>query len=133
MVTWKENKWTMNNQQKAPEDLVVRIRRFALDVIKYVDGLPNRPVCWVLGKQLLRSGTSVGANHREGKRARSTAEFSAKLGIAQFEAEETAYWLELLMESGIANSALAQSLWKEANELQAILGASIRTANRRKQ
>ena len=82
----------------------------------------------MLGRQVLRSGTSIGANYREGKRGRSTDEFTAKLGIAQFEAEETCYWLELLIESGISDDDRTRELLKEANELQAILGACIRTA-----
>lgn len=122
----------MEKSNAPPEDLVIRTKRMALDVIRYVCQLPKDDVAKTLGRQLLRSGTSVGANYREGKRARSTPEFAAKLGIAQFEAEESAYWLELLMESGIADTPVARALWKEANELQAILGACIVTANRRK-
>ena len=72
----------------------------------------------------------MGANYREGKRGRSTAEFTAKLGISQFEAEGSAYWLELLIESGNADTPEAHDLWREANELQAILGASIVTAKK---
>ena len=113
-----------------PEDLVSRTKRFSLDVIKFVVALPKNDVARTLGKQLLRSGTSVGANYREGRRGRSTAEFTAKLGIAQFEAEESCYWLELIMESGIAKGPNAGTLHREAAALQAILGASIVTATR---
>ena len=118
-------------QVEKPEDLSKRTKRFALGVIKFVSELPNTPVSRTLGGQLLDAGTSVGANYREGKRARSTAEFAAKLGISQGEAEESAYWFELFMESGISNTAVAQALHKEANELQAILGACIVSARRR--
>ncbi|TXI75698.1 MAG: four helix bundle protein [Flavobacteriales bacterium] len=117
-------------QRNRPEDLSVRTKRFALGVIRYIGGLPQTQVGHVLGDQLRRSGTSVGANYREGKRGRSTAEFTAKLGISQFEAEGSAYWLELLIESGTADTPEAHDLWREANELQAILGASIVTAKK---
>lgn len=125
---------TMENSRPGArhEDLSTRIKRFALGVLRFVSALPDTPVCRVLGNQLLRSGTSVGANHREGTCARSTAEFIAKFGIAQFEAAESGYWLELFMEGNIANTPEAKALWQESNEIKAILGASIVTAGRRK-
>jgi four helix bundle protein len=82
----------------------------------------------VIGKQLLRSGTSVGANYRAACRARSKAEFIAKVGIVLEEADETVFWLELLLESGIARSPQLEDLTQEANELTAIFVTSLRTA-----
>lgn len=82
----------------------------------------------VIGKQLLRSGTSVGANYRAACRARSKAEFIAKVGIVLEEADEAVFWLELLLESGIARSPQLEDLIQEANELTAIFVTSLRTA-----
>jgi len=81
-----------------------------------------------LGKQLLRSGTSLGANYRAAGRARSRAEFIAKIGIVVEEADEAVFWLECLIESGIVKEALLRDLLAEANELVAIFAASQRTA-----
>jgi len=83
-----------------------------------------------LGKQLLRSSTSVGANYRAARRARSKAEFSSKIGIVVEEADETVFWLECLVESSIVKEDLLQDLLKEANELVAIFSASHRTVRR---
>ena len=127
MVTMKEE-GEVRTGARVPEDLAKRTKRFALAIIKLVSRIPGSDTGSVLGRQVLRSGTSIGANYREGKRGRSTDEFTAKLGIAQFEAEETCYWLELLIESGISDDVRTRELLKEANELQAILGACIRTA-----
>jgi four helix bundle protein len=84
-----------------------------------------------MGKQLLRSGTSVGANYRASCRARSPAEFVAKMGIVEEEADESAYWMELLIESGLVPERRLKDLLAEANELVAITVASIRTARKR--
>ncbi len=81
-----------------------------------------------MGKQLLRSATSVGANYRAACRARSAAEFQAKLGIVEEEADESGYWIELFVESGLVKAALVQSLADEASELTAITIASIKTS-----
>jgi len=93
-----------------------------------VRSLPKSSEAQVLGKQLLRSGTSVGANYRAAGRARSKAEFISKIGIVVEEADETVFWLELLIESGIVKEGLLSELLTEANELVAIFAASQRTA-----
>ena len=102
-------------------DLVERTTEFALRVVRMFVGLPKTEEARVLGKQVLRSGTSVGANYREAQRARSKAEFIAKIGDCLKELDETAYWLELLTESGIVPPAKLASLQDETNQLLAIL------------
>jgi four helix bundle protein len=100
-------------------DLRDRTKRFALSVIRFYVTLPTLPLEQVLGKQLLRAATSVGANYREAYRARSRAEFISKLGECLKELDETAYWLELLEESCSARVQIVPLL-KETNELTAI-------------
>jgi len=106
--------------RKKEEDLRDRTKRFALSIIRMYSELPSATAPQVLGKQILRSGTSVGANYREAYRARSKAEFIAKAGICLAEAEETAYWLELLEESGIVSSGRLAEMQDECNQLIAI-------------
>lgn len=108
-----------------------RTKRFALRVIRLVNALPPGAVADVLGKQLLRSGTSVGANYRSACRGRSRAEFVAKLGIVLEEADESGYWLELLIDSEVMPAAQLTPLLNEANELTAIFVASIKTTKER--
>lgn len=108
--------------------LRVRTKQFALRVIRLVNSLPNCRTANVIGNQLLRSATSVGANYRAAQRARSNAEFRAKLGIVEEEADESEYWIELLVESGLVKKALVEDLLREANEIVAMVVASIRTA-----
>jgi four helix bundle protein len=110
------------------DELKQRTKAFALRVMKCVASMPNRPVAWVIGKQLLRCGTSVGANYRAACRARSKAEFVAKLAIVIEEADECCYWLELVIESGLIETHLVTPLLAEANELTAIMVASRKTA-----
>ena len=93
-----------------------------------MDSLPNRQTPQVIGKQLLRCGTSVGANYRASCRARSQADFISKMGIVEEEADETLFWLELLVESGLVKENLLQDLIKETDELVAIFTASGKTA-----
>jgi four helix bundle protein len=109
-------------------DLKQRTKQFALGIIKMCAALPKTDECRVLGKQVLRSGTSVGANYREAAASRSPAEFIAKLGDCHKELEETQYWLELLLESGCVSSDRLGPLRQEASELTAIMVASIKTA-----
>ena len=104
----------------ANDDLIERTKRFALRVIRLFASLPKTGEAQVLGKQLLRSGTSVGANYREAHRARSRAEFIAKCGDSLREIEESAYWFELLEESGIVPATKLKDLRSEAHELTAI-------------
>lgn len=110
------------------KDLKSRTKKFALDVIKFVGGLPYSIVNRNLGDQLLRSSTSVSANYRAACRGRSKAEFIAKLGTCEEEADEAMHWLELLIESNIADTEITQQLKKEANELTAIFASSIKTS-----
>jgi len=117
----------MNSQ---PEQLRDRTKAFALRVIRLFRSLPYKTDTQVLGKQLLRCGTSVAANYRAVCRARSKAEFVARMGIVAEEADEAVLWLELLIESGILKSEMTVCLLKEARELAAILTASQQTAKR---
>ena len=113
-----------------PEELKERTKRFSLQVIKFVGALPNTKVADVLGRQLLRSATSVGANYRAACRARSQADFISKIGVVEEEADESAYWIELLIETKMVNDSVVKSLLAEASELTAIFTASGRTAKR---
>jgi four helix bundle protein len=108
--------------------LRARTKGFALRVMKLVDALPNTRAGDVIGKQLLRAATSVGANYRAAQRGQSRAEFCAKLGIVEEESDECAYWLELLCESGMVAAESLEDLMREANEITAMVVASIRTA-----
>jgi len=110
------------------EDLRNRPKQFALRIIRLFQHLPHSVEAQVLGKQLLRAGTSVGANYRAAGRARSRPEFISKIGIVVEEADETVFWLECLVESGIVKEDLLKDLLAEANELVAIFAASHRTA-----
>ena len=110
------------------EELRNRTKRFALRIIRLFRHLPRTTESQVLGKQLLRAGTSVGANYRAAGRARSKAEFIAKMGVVVEEADETVFWIECLIESQIVKSDLLKDLLLEANELLRIFAASQRTA-----
>ena len=110
------------------EELKARSKRFAIRIIQVFRALPRQADAYVIGKQLLRSGTSVAANYRAVCRARSKPEFIAKMGIVVEEADETVFWLELLIETGIVSADRTANLLKEANELLAIFAASLRTA-----
>lgn len=101
-------------------DLAERTKAFALRVIRLYSALPRTTEAQVLGKQVLRSGTSVGANYREASRGRSKAEFTAKIGDCLKELDETAYWMELLVESGIVPAAKMADLHDECDQLLAI-------------
>jgi four helix bundle protein len=113
-----------------PEELRDRTKASALRVIRLFRSLPYSTDTQVLGKQLLRCGTSVAANYRAVCRARSKAEFIARMGIVAEEADEAVLWLELLIESGILKSELTEGLLNEARELAAILTASQQTAKK---
>ena len=118
-----------NSLEKAKE-LQVRTKSFALRIIKMFRSLPNSAEAGIIGRQVLRSGTSVAANYRAVCRARSKPEFTAKLGVVVEEADETVFWLELLVESGVVSEEGLRGLMKEANELLAIFAASRHTARR---
>ncbi len=114
----------------AAPDLKERTKAFALRVIKLTESLPKTRTADVIGRQLLRSGTSVGANYRAARRAKSPADFIHKMGIVEEEADESAYWLELLVDSGVVSRAKLVDLMKECDEIVAIIVASINTAKR---
>ncbi len=107
-------------QTIAPVDLKIRTRDFALRIIRLYSSLPKSAEAQIIGKQALRSGTSVGANYREGLRARSRSEYATKLNVSLMELEETLYWLELLEEAVLKNAEIT-NLQSEAGELCAIL------------
>jgi four helix bundle protein len=109
------------DQQVGRVDLRVRTKQFALRVIRLFSALPKRTEVEVIGKQVLRSGTSVGANFREAYRARSDAEFLSKVGDCLKELEETCYWLELLVDGEILPGDRLAALQSECNQLIAIL------------
>ena len=111
-------------------DLKKRTKAFALRILKLVDALPKTTAGRALASQIVRSGTSVAANYRAACRARSTADFIAKMGIVEEEADETLFWLELLEESELASAIKLAAIKQEANELIAITIASIKTARR---
>jgi four helix bundle protein len=117
-----------DGQFSRQEELRNRTKRFALRIIRLFRHLPRSTEAQVLGKQLLRSGTSVGANYRAAGRSRSKAEFVSKIGLVVEEADETVFWIECLVESGIVKEELLKDLLVEANELVAIFAASHRTA-----
>jgi len=106
------------------DDLKKRTKQFALRILKLVSALPNNVHGRAIGGQLVRSGTSVGANYRTACRGRSKAEFVAKLGVVEEEADESAFWLELIIESDLLKKELVQSLLDEANELAKIMARS---------
>lgn len=110
------------------EDLKIRTKHFALRIIRLCRFLPRNHEARIIGNQVLRSGTSVGANYRAACRSRSRTEFIAKLGIVLEEADETIFWLELLVEGEIVPAQRLGNLLQEANELTSIFVASLRTA-----
>ena len=113
------------------DNLKDRTKSFALRLVKMYASLPKgRPEAQVLGKQVLRSGTSVAANYREACRARSPAEFRSKMGIVEQELDETQLWLELLVESGIVKNEQMKELLSETDQLLRITVSSITTSKK---
>jgi len=117
---------------QSAEELRDRTKAFAIRIVKMFRALPRSTDSCVLGKQILRSGTSVAANYRAACRARSRVEFVARLGVVAEEADETVFWLEMLVDSGIVKKEKLNSLITEARELTAIFSASQHTAKYRK-
>jgi four helix bundle protein len=111
-------------------DLKARTKAFALRVLKLIDALPSSRKGRIIADQLGRAGTAVGANYRATCRARSRAEFIAKIGVVEEEADESAYWLEIISEGGVLAAAKLSALHKEAMELTAIMASSRITASR---
>ena len=108
-----------------------RTRKFALAVVQLVESLPRNQTAMILGKQLLRAGTSVGANYRAACRGKSAPDVIAKLSIVEEEADESIYWMELLVDANIVERDRVSPLTKEANELVAMTVASIKTLRSR--
>jgi len=117
-----------DNTRDVPRDLRERTTEFALRIVRMYCALPKSTEAQVLGKQVLRSGTSIGAHYREASRARSKKEFVSKLEGGLAELDETDYWLELLVKAGIVDADRMKSLRDETNELLRIFATSIRTA-----
>ena len=109
-----------------------RTKKLALQIIELVEELPNRRTADVIGRQLLRSGTSVGANYRSACRGKSTADVLAKLAIVEEEADESVYWMELLVEAHIVPETRVSALMIETNEILAMTVASIKTLRKKK-
>ncbi len=109
-----------------------RTKMFVLDSIKFYQALPKTEEARIIGRQFIRSSSSVGANYRAACRSRSKAEFYSKLSIVVEEADETAFWIEILTESGITDIVKAQPLLKEANEILAIVAKARKTVSNNK-
>jgi four helix bundle protein len=121
------------NQGAREYTLRVRTKSFALKIIRLFTTLPKTPEAQVIGRQVLRSGTSVGAHYREAFRARSLAEFISKIEGGLQELDETSYWLELLTEGGLVPAEDLTSLKQEAEEIMAMLTSSAKTAKAKSQ
>lgn len=119
-----------HSRNMTPDQLKARTKRFSLRVIRLVDALPKTKTAMVIGMQLLRCATSVGANYRAACRAQSKADFAAKMSTLETEADESVFWLELLVEAGVLKDTLVTALIEEADELTAIAAASRKTARR---
>ena len=114
------------------DELRDRTKKFALRIIKLVAALPNTVTGRAIGNQLVKAGTSVGANYRAACRGRSKAEFNSKLHIVLEEADESAFWLELIIDAELLSKKMVQPLLNEANELTKIFSKSYRTAKHNK-
>lgn len=119
-------------ESDGPKDLKARTQELALRIVRLTRALPNSPEGWVLGKQVLRSGTAVGANYRSCQRGKSKADFIAKLAVAEEEADETCYWLELIIAAELLPRDRVEPLLNEAREITAILTAAGKTAKENK-
>ena len=111
-----------------PKQLKDRTKRFAIDVIRFCHHLPSTLEGRTIASQIVRCGTSVGANYRASCRARSRAEWIAKLGVVEEEADETLFWLEVAVDAKLVSGTQAQALLKEADELTAIFVSSLKSA-----
>lgn len=117
----------MTDKEIFIEKMKARTKKFALDIIAFCSDLPKETINYRLGDQLLRSGTSVGANYRASCRARSQAEFYSKISIVIEEGDESGFWLELFIESGRKNTEEAHRLLTEANEITSIMAKARKT------
>jgi four helix bundle protein len=125
---WQNKKANTMNAAELKE----RTKQFALRVTRLVDALPATRSGNAIGNQLVRSGTSVGANYRASCRARSKAEFVAKIGVVEEEADECGYWMELIVDGNLLPASKVTALLQEASELTAIMAASRISASRRR-
>jgi four helix bundle protein len=114
------------------KDLLKRTKQFALNILKLSKYIPDTPEGKVIKYQLVKAGTSTAANYRAACKGRSKAEFVAKLGVVEEEADESAFWLEMLAEGEILKNNKVESLLKEANEIVAIMASSKKTASKYK-
>lgn len=121
-----------SDRQRKNEALKDRTKKFALRIIKLVDSLPSTLAARTIGGQLIRSGTSVPANYRAACRARSNADFVAKLGIVEEETDESVFWMEMLVDANIIKLNVVENLLDEGRQLTAIWVSSINTARGRK-
>jgi four helix bundle protein len=117
---------------KQPQDLRDRTKKYALRIIRLYSALPESTVAQVIGRQMLRSGTSVGAHYREAYRGKSTPDFISKMEGGVQELDETAYWMELLVEAEIVAASRLGDLTTETDELTAIFVASVKTAKKKR-
>ena len=122
--------WFLSVHGFGVTELARRTRLFALEVLRLSDVLPGNPGARAIANQLARSGTSVAANYRAALRARSSAEFRAKLQVAMEEADESHFWIGLIQQAGYVEAVALERIEREANELTAILVASLKTARR---
>ena len=129
MNEFNGNKPAANTKQNSLKE---RTKAFALQIIRLVEQLPRGRAADVLGRQLLEAGTSVGANYRAACRAKSPADFISKMGIVEEEADETIYWMELLILSGLVRKSDITGLLDEADQILAMTVSSIKTARLRK-
>src|SRR6184192_4409824 len=117
-----------SGEAKKPADLRLRTKDFAIRMVTFYRKLPRDEEGRVIGKQILRSGTSIGANYRAACRSRSKAEFISKISIVLEEADETVFWLELLLQSEMSSKIRIEGMLAEANELTSIFVSSLRTS-----
>ena len=122
---------SMVDKDAGKDELRVRTKTFALRSIRLAEALPDNGVGRVIKGQLLRCGTSVGANYRAAKRAKSTADFISKMGTVEEEADESMYWMELIVEASLMKEDQVAALYQEADEILAMVVASIKTARKR--
>jgi four helix bundle protein len=132
-MTTKESDHNTAERNSKQNSLKERTKRFALEIIKLVEKLPKGRTADILGRQLLAAGTSVGANYRAACRARSSPDFISKMGIVEEEADESIYWMELLIDCGLIRMDDISHLLNEGDQILAMTVSSIRTARRKKQ
>jgi four helix bundle protein len=129
---WEIDRTSYKFYRMTEKELKIRTRKFAVDILNFVDKLPNRRSGNIIGNQLGRSASSVAANYRAACRGRSHAEFIAKIGIVEEEADESTFWLDIIPDTKNASTEEVEPLLKEARELTAIFTAASKTAKQNK-